>query len=134
MITEKQFKRYLLLYGAAVEDWPEDIRGEALRMSCDIRISALVMRHGYFEEVLRRSDPALPENPRLADRIVAAAGRRSQGIGIAAKLQDLLAAVLPQPAFALAAVLTLGIVIGFSLPAQSGGDNFNPIYNDEAAL
>ena len=134
MMTEKQFKKYLALYGAAIESWPDEIQAEAIRAADQPAIRGLMIEQRYFEEVLRDNDAIPPANAWLADRIIDEAGRKSPGVTIAAWLEELLAVVLPQSAFALATVLTLGIVIGFALPVMSKTSNIKPVYVEDAAL
>ncbi len=59
-----------------------------------------------------------PPSPHLADNIIAAAMRRRQDepVSIFAQLRGLFADfMLPQPAYALAAILMLGLGIGFTV-------------------
>ena len=93
------------------------------------------MTDEQLKEYLARYDSAIPSaGPWLADRIINAAEGRKPELDAMAWLRELLAVVLPQPAFALATVLTLGIVIGLSLPTGSTTGTVNPVYFDERAL
>jgi len=83
---------------------------------------------------LRRFEPASPD---LANRIVLAAHPRAQRITLIAYLRELLASALPQPAFALAGVLTVGVVIGLNLPTPLPADNHDVIlqaYSEEGTI
>ena len=69
----------------------------------------------------RRFEPA---SAHLAERIIAAAHRRPQIPSLRAWLSDLLALALqPKSAFALAAVLVIGFVIGGALPSAPGDED-----------
>ena len=118
-ITEKKLKEYLMLYGTETKNWPEAIQADVLRAKHNPALSGLIIKQQYFDEVLWNNRVIEPASADLANRIIVAARAvaKSSGISITAWIQELLAFVLPQPAFALATVLTLGIVIGFSLPA-----------------
>ncbi len=131
-MTEKQFSEYLMLYGADMENWPDDIQAEAIGAMSEPNIRALAIEQRYFEEVLRAHDVSEP-NPWLADRIINAAGHKATRVSMSAWLQELLAFLLPQPAFAFATVLALGMAIGFSLPAVKE-DSATPAYFEDASL
>jgi len=130
-MTEKKFGECLMLYGAAIENWPEEIQAEAIQATHQSAISALMIEQRYFEQLLRDHDVIEPANPWLADRIINAAASRASRVSVTAWLQEVLTFMLPRPAFAFAAVLAIGIVIGFSLPAEY---NATPAPFEDAAL
>ncbi len=92
----------------------------------------------YLEALLskRHIEPA---SPGFAERIIASARplRRGEAVSIGAWLREALAEfMLPKPAFALAATLMLGMVIGFSVPASHSEheDAMNYLKDDGAIL
>ena len=88
----------------------------------------------FDDETLRTMRRFEPASSDLADRIIFAAHSavRSPGATFTAMLNELLASILPKPAFALAGVLALGVVIGLTIPDQS--DNIIlQAYSDEGA-
>ena len=84
-------------------------------------------------ETLLRSRPLEPPRPDLALRIALAARVRPQLVprSLGERLADLFADLrLPQPAFALAALLLVGLVAGWSveLDALLAGDDSDAVY------
>ena len=77
----------------------------------------------YLQE--RRFEPA---RPGLAERIIAATGERKfvgySATGIIAYFAGVIESLLPKPAYILAIVLIIGILIGASLPMQSNEAEF----------
>jgi hypothetical protein len=65
-----------------------------------------------------------PPSSNLAERIIAAARMQYPQRNVLEYVADILGAVLPRPAYALAFVLALGVAIGTSLPVQELPDNF----------
>lgn len=89
-----------------------------------------------FEDYLRerRYEPA---SANLAERIIAMATeeRRYADAGIITYLREVISAVFPKPAYAVAVILIIGIFIGAHLPMQSSGEEFaTSIYEEEAIL
>jgi len=123
----EQFKENLLVYGANVHEWPEDIRQaglEALKLSFELR--ALLAEEERFERVLTTRRYEEPSN-HLAERIVSAAQPKKKKrwpslVGFFSELVWEFS--LPKPALtavsaSLVFVLILGFVIGFSNPIGS---------------
>jgi len=117
----EQFRECLLIHGADVQRWPEEIRRagiEALDRSLECRSMQEECRQ--FEAILRSRAFEAP-SPDLAFRIVSAAWRRERKASpgviefLAACFQDLR---LPAPVLTAAAVLILGVVIGLLLPTE----------------
>jgi len=137
-MTEKEFKQCLMLYGTEVENWPDEILAEAIRAQYHPTLSELMLEEQYFDEMLLHSRRFEDASPDLADRIIHAARSAvtTSRNSLATYLQELLASLLPQPAFALATVLSLGIVIGFSVPAPASANESAQTYleDDGAAL
>jgi hypothetical protein len=132
-MTEKQFKEYLMLYGTVVTNWPDEVLADAMRAQHHPALNELIVKEHYYDEELRNNRRFEHANSNLADRIIHAARTTagSPDISGIAWLQELLTFVLPKPAFALAGVLTLGIVMGFSIPASvpaSGDHNLLQTY------
>jgi len=119
----EQFRERLLVHGADVHRWPEEIRQagfEALERSVKCRL--LQEGHAQFEAVLRARRYEEP-SPDLAHRIIAAALRRERkpSLGIAAFLATCFADFrLPRPVFTAVAVLIIGFTIVFLLFPELG--------------
>jgi hypothetical protein len=117
----ERFRECLLIHGAEVHHWPEDIRQEGLEaLERSMQCRALQEEHVRFESILRArafEDPS----PGLALRIVGAARRREQRKSprimefLAVCFQDLR---LPAPVVTAVAVLIIGVVIGLLLPTE----------------
>ena len=117
----EQFRECLLTHGADLQGWPEAVRRaglEALERSFACR--ALKEDHAQFEATLRTREHEAP-SPGLEARIIAAArrGERIASPGPAEFLRSCFADLrLPAPVLTVAAVLTLGVVIGLWLPTE----------------
>ena len=117
----ERFWECLLIHGAEVHQWPEDIWQaglDAVERSLECR--SLQEEYRQFEAFLRSrafEDPS----PDLAVRIVSAARGRERRTSprvmefLAACFQDLR---LPAPVLTAAAVLIIGVVIGLLLPTE----------------
>lgn len=118
----KQFKENLLLYGADVYQWPEEIRTaglEALKDSSELQF--LVNEETRFERILK-SRKYVESDSHLEQRIIAAALRikKNPPLSINAFLSELLAEFrLPKPAWIIAVLLMIGFAIGFLDPLAS---------------
>lgn len=123
-MTPKQFKENLLVYGANVHKWPEDIRQTglgALETSSELR--TLLAEEERFEGVLKTKRYEEPSRD-LAERIVSAAQSKNKKVwrrlgGFFSELVWEFS--LPKPALtavsvSLILVLILGFAIGFSDP------------------
>jgi hypothetical protein len=121
-MDEKQFKKYLLVYGADVHQWPEEIRGtavEALADSSELR--ALQADHEGFEGVLTSRSYQEPPST-LAQRIISASqqGRKRTSLSRGAFFSELLAGFsLRRWALIAIAVLIIGFIIGLVNPIGS---------------
>ncbi len=119
----ERFREYLLVYGADVQRWPEAIREAglaALEQGGEYR--SFQADHAQFEAVLsaRRYEEPSPD---LEQRIIAAARRREREapLSLSAFLATCLAEIrFPQPVLTAVAVLIVGFVLGFLLPAGLG--------------
>lgn len=123
----KQFKENLLIYGADVHQWPEEIRQaglEALESSPELQ--TLIAEEEHFERVLKTRKYEEPSS-NLEQRIISSSLLRKQktpfsiGAFIPALLDEFR---LPRPALAaisvvMVVVLIIGFAIGFSNPAGS---------------
>jgi len=123
----EQFKENLLVYGANVHKWPEDIRRaglKALEISSELR--ALLAEEERFERVLRTRWYEEPSS-NLAERIASASLSKRTRVrrGLVGFFSELVWEFsLPKPALtavsvSLVFVLILGFVIGFSNPIGS---------------
>jgi hypothetical protein len=123
----EQFKENLLVYGANVHQWPEDIRQaglEALETSSELQ--ALLAEEERFEGVLTTRRYEEPSRD-LAQRIVSASQpkRKKRWPSLVGFFSELVWEFsLPKPALtavsvSLVFVLILGFVIGFSNPIGS---------------
>jgi hypothetical protein len=117
----ERFRECLLIHGAELHHWPEDIRQaglEAVERSLECR--SLQEEYRQFESTLRSRAVEDP-SPDLAVRIVSAARRRERRASpsimefLAGCFQDLR---LPAPVLTAAAVLIIGVVIGLLLPTE----------------
>lgn len=120
----KQFRENLLIYGADLYRWPEEIQRagmEALGQSAELR--AALADHEHFEEVLKSRKFEEPVTD-LAERIISASlhQKERERFGHGSFLSSLRAELsMPRPALAavavlMVAVLLIGFAIGFSIP------------------
>jgi hypothetical protein len=117
----ERFRECLLVHGAELHRWPEDIRQSGLdAMERSLECRSLQDECRQFESILRSrvfEDPSQD----LAVRIVSAARRTERRASprvmefLAACFQDLR---LPAPVLTAAAVLIIGVVIGLLLPTE----------------
>jgi hypothetical protein len=118
----KQFKKYLLLYGAEVENWPEEIRAVGLKLlENSSELQALVAEQSHFEKVLETRKYEEP-NDDLAQGIISASlrQRKKGSFSLGAFFSDSIAELsLPKPAFIAVSILVIGLAIGFSDPFGS---------------
>ena len=117
-MTEKQFKEYLLLYGTEIDNWTEDLQAETLLVQRQHAFTEWMMEQQYYDEMLFNNRSFEVASPDLADRIIysARAVKKSPSVTFSDMLRELLSFVLPQPAYAFAAVLMLGLVAGLYTP------------------
>jgi hypothetical protein len=120
----RQFKENLLVYGANVHKWPEDIRQRGLRsLESSSELRTLLTEEERFERVLKTRRYEEPSRD-LAERIVSAAQPKKKKVwrrlgGFFSELVREFS--LPKPALtavsvSLLLVLILGFAIGFSNP------------------
>jgi hypothetical protein len=119
-----RFKEHLLVFGADVNKWPEDIRGAGLKALEDSpECRSLMLDEERFEKFLRSRKHEEPSGD-LADRIILASQRKKEKAlsGIVGFFSELLSEFnLPRQAVAAVAVLLIvsliiGLAIGFSNP------------------
>jgi hypothetical protein len=119
----EQFRECLLVYGADVLRWPDEIRQAGLELlGRSLECRSLQEYHARFEEVLRARRYEEP-TPDLARRIISAALRRRKkpSPGLAAFLAACFADFrLPKPVLTAVAVLIVGFVVGFLLSPEQG--------------
>jgi hypothetical protein len=127
-MNPKQFEKNLLLYGANVSMWPEEIRQaglQAIETSSDCR--ALLAEEERFEQVLKTRTYE-EQNNDLAKRIIFAAQPKKKTVWIhfVGFFSELVREFnLPRPVFtalyvSLILVLIVGFAIGFSNTNGSG--------------
>lgn len=118
----KEFKKNLLVYGADLHQWPEEIRQAALEaIENSSEQQALLTDQEHFERVLKSRKYEEARND-LAQRIVSASLRQQKRVSfsVGALFTELLAGFsLRKWAFAMIAVLVIGFAIGFSNPMGS---------------
>jgi len=118
----KQFKKYLLVYGADVHQWPEEIRGTALEALADSsELQALKADHEDFESVLTSRSYQEPRGT-LTQRIISSSlqDRRRASLSHGAFFPELLAGFsLRRWALIAIAVLIIGFIIGLVNPIGS---------------
>ena len=118
----EQFKKNLLVYGANVHEWPEEIKQAGLKaIETSSEFRTLLAEEVRFEQVLKTRTYKEPNND-LAERIVLAAQPKKKRVW--SRLVGLFSELvwefnLPKPALSvlsvsLVLVLLLGFAIGFS--------------------
>jgi len=135
-MDKRQFKEYLLLYGAEIHSWPEEIMRsglEALEKSPDFNI--LLKEHEHFESILNTRKYEKPNN-HFAERIISTSLHKKQksftlGSFISALIHEFR---FPKPVLTTFSVLILlllsvGFIIGFFNPSESVSTA-----NDETSL
>ncbi len=120
-MNAEQFRECVLIYGADLARWPEEIRREG-REAVDRSLAcrALQEDHAQFEVLLRSRAHQEPKAD-LETRIIAAARRRERAAypGPTEFLSSCFADLrLPAPVLTAAAVLIVGIMIGLWLPTE----------------
>jgi hypothetical protein len=115
-MDEKQFKKYLLVYGADVHQWPKEVRGAALEALADSsELRTLQADQAGFEGVLKSRTYQEPRGT-LAQRIISASRQDRNG----AFFSELLAGFsLRRWALIAIAVLIIGFIIGLVNPIGS---------------
>ncbi len=122
----KQFKENMLVYGADVRKWPEEIRQAGLEtLGNSSEFQELLVEQEHFERLLktRKYEETSTDLP---ERIIEASLRhkRKAPFSIGAFLSELLGEFsLPKPVFAAVSVLMIcvfmiGFTIGFSNPMK----------------
>jgi hypothetical protein len=127
MMDRTHFEENLLLYGAKLHQWPEEVKNaglQALENSSEIR--TLLAEHEEFEKALKVRNYDEPDR-NLAQRIISASLRQEQKVPFS--LRTFSSSLLGEfhfsrPAAAafslsLIAVLILGFVVGYSNPPES---------------
>lgn len=124
----RQLKENLLLYGADLYQWPEEIRQEGLEsLQRFPGLQALLAEYEQFERVLKTRKYEEPSG-NLAQRIVSLSlhQEKESRIGLGFFLSRLFAdeLYLPKPALILASILMIialltGFFIGFSNPSRA---------------
>lgn len=120
----RQFEENVLVYGADLAQWPEQLRAQAERVCAEPAYAAALAEAEAFEQRLRAERVEAP-SPMLAQRITAAARRipQEQPFDLMRWLWGLFAEIrLPQPAYAMALVLMLGLGLGLSNATTNGDD------------
>lgn len=115
----KQFKENLLLYGANVYQWPQEIRNEgmeALKQSSEAQV--LVAEHEGFEKVLRTRGYEEPSS-NLEQRIISASlsVEKKAPFSLDVFLSEIFAGFrLSKQSFAVLSILLISVLlIGFSI-------------------
>jgi hypothetical protein len=125
----KQFKENLLLYGADVHRWPEEVRNaglEALENSSEFR--SLVAEEAKFERILKSRKYEEPDSS-LERRIIFAAlqTKKNPPSSLGTFLLELLAEFrLPRPVLIALSILIIGFTIGFLDPITSAPTQQDP--------
>jgi len=121
----EQFKENLLLYGANMHRWPEEIKKAGLKaLERSSEIQALLKEHEHFEQLLKTRTYEEPAG-NLAQRIISASRKQKAPFSPASFISALLNEIhLPKPALAalsavMILVLVIGFVTGFSNPLES---------------
>lgn len=126
-VNLKQFKEDLLMYGANVHEWPEDIRYSGLKaLETSSELRKLLAEEQRLERVLKTRKYEEPSS-NLAERIISASLSKRKKVrrGLGGFFLDLVWEFsLPKPALtalsvSLVLVLILGFAIGFINPIGS---------------
>lgn len=128
-ISVEEFRRYLDLYGSNLDRWPEQVRDSAREMTeVSQQFRKMVEAETRFEETLNLREVEAPDNG-LENRIIASAktqGEAGARSSLSGYLGDIFRSFyLPNPAFALALMLVIGILIGYftsSVNSVNGND------------
>lgn len=127
-ISMEEFKKNLNLFGADFARWPEDIRDTAREMvNASDELRNLVEEERRFEEKLNLRQFEEPA-PGFQERIIASAKNSAafKSGSLASYLRDMFRSFyLPSPAFSLAMMLVIGIMIGYftsSVSSVNGDD------------
>lgn len=128
-ISMEEFKKNLNLYGSDLSGWPEDIKDSAREMvNASDELRKLVEAERRFEEKLNLRHFEEPA-PGFQERIIASAKNSAalKSGSLAAYLRDMFSSFyLPSPAFSLAMMLVIGIMIGYftsSVSSVNGDDH-----------
>jgi hypothetical protein len=122
----KQFEEKLLMYGADVRKWPENVRSSALKtLETSPELQKLVKNEERFEGVLNTRKFEKPSKD-LAGRIVASAlprkkkAQRNFGVFLSDMLSEfsLSRRVLVAVSVSLIFTLIVGFTIGYSNPSR----------------
>jgi hypothetical protein len=129
MMEMKKFEENLLLYGADMHQWPEEIRQAGLKaLESSSEMQTLLVEHEHFEKVIKTRRFEEPGS-NLAQRIISASLQRKQKAPLSpgAFISELLNEFrLPKPALSVISivmilVLAIGFAIGFSNYSNPSG-------------
>jgi hypothetical protein len=117
----KQFKENLLIYGAELDRWPEEIRKaglESVKESTELR--NLLTDQDRFESFLRTRKYEEPSN-HLAQQIISTALRQHQAQpSLSAFFSELFSAFsMPKMVLTTVSILLIGFIIGYSNPIET---------------
>lgn len=122
-MKQELFEHYLNIYGSSVDQWPEPVASEALRaLSHSAFLRELLQQEIQLERHLRTAaEVSVPSS--LAERIIAQNTVRKVPVPMSLTLGEWLSRLfvefyMPRPAFAIASLLLLGMVTGFTIPAD----------------
>lgn len=133
-MDKTRFCENLMIFGADIDRWPEEIREEALRdLEASREFLSLQRDQLRFEDQLR-SVPFDQPDASWAGRISAAAlrnrGKERQGL-VAAILQGFSDLHLPRPALTAGLLLVIGLAAGFMKPLDtSATEQAKPLLQD----
>ncbi|NIU85906.1 MAG: hypothetical protein GWN11_03955 [Candidatus Dadabacteria bacterium] len=131
-IKHEEFREYLSLYGSDINSWPEDIRGDALKLySSSDEMEKIVADEKEFESLLQLREFEHPEI-NLATTIINSARSEEQtkSESLWAYIEELFSTFrIPVPVMALSLLLICGITIGYFYGSMPNGNQ-----NEEVAL
>jgi hypothetical protein len=116
VMSETEFERHLLLYGPDIEHWPEGARFMARPLQQKPSAIRRIATH-YRLEAWLNTRHMESSSPFLAERIIGAAKQipQHQRFSVLTWLQGLCMDFrVPQPVYAVALTLLLGVSIGIS--------------------
>ena len=115
-LATKEFEKHIALYGTDINQWPRDIRDKANQIQDQFGLEKLLEEYRALENTLHTRS-VTPAHPSLAERIIANAKQRRRvlPVNLSTWVNGLFADfMIPRPAYAIAAMLVLGISIGLN--------------------
>ena len=128
-MNRKDFEKNLILYGSNIDQWPEDIRQDAVAVyESSAELQKLLKEEKLFEQSLKECAIEEPSS-NLAHRIITSANKRlvekdSNTLNNLGQFisEQFIRFLSPKIAMGMALILVIGFLLGYS----------NPFLNDES--